>query len=108
MKCWPLIFDQKLSKLVKAHDSVLWATVTTSKTMMFHAVLADNFPFLPSQILASAFPALDCSGRVAHSTFSANLHVEPVLLGKRLLERIHYRQIVILRILKLSNESNHP
>jgi predicted oxidoreductase len=55
--------------------------------------LADDFPFLPSQILASAFPALDCSGRVTHSTLSTDLHVEAVLLSKRLLEGIHYRQI---------------
>jgi molybdopterin-guanine dinucleotide biosynthesis protein A len=61
------------------------------------AVLADDFPFLPSQILASAFSAFRGSFRVSYSTFSADFHVEPMLLSKRLLEGIHYRQIVILR-----------
>ena len=56
-------------------------------------VLADEFPFLPSQILASAFPALCGAGSVSYSTVSTDFHVEPMLLGKRFLEGIHDGQI---------------
>ena len=70
--------------------------------------LADDFSFLPPQILASAFSALDCAGCVSYSTFSADFHVEPVLLGKSFLERIHYWQFNCSPLVELSYDSNHP
>ena len=70
-------------------------------------VLADEFTFLPSQILASAFPTLDGAGSVSHSTMSTDFHVEPMLLGKRFLEGIHYRQIRHSPLAELSYDSNH-
>jgi hypothetical protein len=56
-------------------------------------ILAYDFSFLPSQVLAFAFSAFDCSRVVSGSAFSADFHVKPVLLGKSFLEGIHYRQI---------------
>jgi hypothetical protein len=88
------------------HVHTIW--VLTNSKRLVSRVLADDFPFLPSQILASAFPALDCSRRVSHSTFPTDLHVEPMLLSKRLLEGIHYRQIRHSPYAKLSYESNQP
>ena len=70
-------------------------------------VLADDFPFLPSQILASAFPTLCGAGSVSYSTLSTDFHVEPMLLGKRFLEGIHYRQIRYSPLAEVSYDSNH-
>jgi hypothetical protein len=60
---------------------------------LFWDVLADDFAFLPSQIFASAFSAFCGAGGVSRSALSADFHVEPMLLGKRFLEGIHYWQV---------------
>ena len=65
---------------------------------LFLRVLADDFPFLPSQILVSAFPALDSARGVSHSAVSAYFHVEPMLLGKRFFEGVHYWQSCLFSV----------
>ena len=70
--------------------------------------LADDFPFLPSQIFASAFSALSSAGSVSCSALSTDFHVEPVLLGKRFLEGIHYGQSNCPLLVELGYDSNDP
>jgi hypothetical protein len=70
-------------------------------------VLADEFAFLPSQIFASAFSAFCGAGGVSCSALSADFHIESMLLGKRFLERIHYRQIRHSPLAEVSYDSNH-
>ena len=68
--------------------------------------LADDFPFLPSQVLVSAFSTFDGAGSVSCSALSTDFHVEPVLLGKGLLEGIHDRQRRCSPLAELSYDSN--
>ena len=56
--------------------------------------LANEFSFLPPQILASTLPTLSSTRSIPSSTVPTNLHVKPMLLSQGLFEGVHDRQSI--------------